>query len=76
MHVDRYTKLVLSIVAVCLIWLSIGGPSLLTTTHAQSNDAVVVIRGWVASKGTVHALAPSGGSGGNGLPVDVVWGGH
>jgi len=36
----------------------------------KSNDAVV-IRRWVGSTGTIHALAPSGGSGGNGLPVDV-----
>lgn len=73
MRIDRYTKVVLTIIAACLLWLSVGGPALLPTAHAQANDGVL-IRGWLDSKGTVHALAQSPGSAGNGVPVDVVWG--
>jgi hypothetical protein len=36
MRTDRYTKVVLTIIAVCLVWLSLGGPRLLAPVHAQT----------------------------------------
>ena len=51
MAVDRYTKLVLTVIAVCLVWLSFGGPSLITPVSAQADG--VLLRGWVDESGTV-----------------------
>ena len=53
MAVDRYSKLILTVIAVCLVWLSLGGPSLITPVHAQFGDRVV-LAGWVDEKGTVR----------------------
>ena len=50
MSVDRYTKAVLTVIAVCLVWLSVGGPSLITPVRAQ-DDARVLLRGWVDDTG-------------------------
>jgi hypothetical protein len=52
MAVDRYTKLVLTVIAVCLIWLSAGGPSLISPVEAQTGDRVL-LAGWVDAKGSV-----------------------
>ena len=52
MAVDRYTKLVLTVIAVCLVWLSVGGPSLMTPVNAQAGDRVF-LAGWVDEKGMV-----------------------
>jgi hypothetical protein len=35
MRTDRYTKIVLTIIALCLVWLSLGGPKLLPAARAQ-----------------------------------------
>ena len=50
MTVDRYTKVVLTVIAVCLVWLSVGGPSLITPVRAQ-DDTRVLLRGWVDDTG-------------------------
>ena len=55
MSVDRYTKLVLTVIAVCLVWLSVGGPSLITPVKAQ-DDPRVLVRGWVDQNGRVMLL--------------------
>jgi len=55
MSVDRYTKLVLTVIAVCLVWLSIGGPSLITPVDAQTGDRVL-LAGWVDLNGNVLRL--------------------
>jgi hypothetical protein len=52
MAVDRYTKLVLTVIAVCLVWLSVGGPSLLTPVSAQQGDRVF-LAGWIDDEGRV-----------------------
>lgn len=52
MTVDRYTKVVLTVIAVCLVWLSVGGPSLVTPVRAQ-DDARVLLRGWLDDTGRV-----------------------
>ena len=67
MSVDRYTKAVLTVIAACLVWLSVGGPSLLTPVSAQSEQRVL-IAGWVDGDGRYRPLYPSV-SKGYGLPV-------
>jgi hypothetical protein len=49
MPVDRYTKLVLTVIAVCLVWIAVGGPSLITPLSAQ-NDRVY-LQGWIDERG-------------------------
>jgi hypothetical protein len=51
MSVDRYTKVVLTVIAICLVWLSVGGPSLITPVSAQAEG--VLLRGWVDQNGFV-----------------------
>ena len=55
MTVDRYTKVVLTVIALCLIWLSVGGPSLMTPVSAQ-DDGRVLLRGWVDENGRVMSF--------------------
>jgi hypothetical protein len=54
MSVDRYTKAVLTVIAACLIWLSLGGPSLVVPVSAQ-NDRVYVA-GWIDQDGSFRPL--------------------
>lgn len=70
MRIDRYTKAVLTIIAACLIWLSLGGPALLPIAQAQSTPHVLV-EGWVDTKAKVHYL-PGDSNETSGLPVAVV----
>ena len=44
MRIDAYTKVVLTVIAVYLVWLSLGGPSLITPVAAQNDrtDRVVL----------------------------------
>ena len=52
MVVDRYTKALLTVIALCLVWLSLGGPSLITPANAQSGDKVF-LAGWIDETGAV-----------------------
>ena len=57
MSVDRYTKAVLTVIAaclVCLVWLSAGGPSLITPVSAQADG--VLLRGWIDESGAVMSF--------------------
>ena len=51
---DRYTKVVLTVIAVCLVWISLGGPSLMTPVDAQAGDSRVTLAGWVDADGRVR----------------------
>ena len=78
MSVDRYTKAVLTVIALCLVWLSLGGPALLPTAAAQGDPragidprgiANVYLAGWVDGTGSIRTFqTPTGASG---LPVVV-----
>jgi hypothetical protein len=68
MFVDRYTKAVLTVIAVCLVWLAAGGPSLITSVSAQDNQRVILV-GWVDQNGKVRQLSPGGAAGTDSLPV-------
>lgn len=54
MAVDRYTKAVLTVIAVCLLWLSVGGSSLITPVKAQTDR--VYVAGWIDEKGGFRLL--------------------
>jgi hypothetical protein len=43
MKTDRYIKVVLTIIAMCLVWLSLGGPRLLAPAQAQTPSAQTTI---------------------------------
>jgi hypothetical protein len=49
MQTDLYTKSVLTVIALALLWIGIGGPQLLTV-HAQDGQRVY-IAGWSAYEG-------------------------
>jgi hypothetical protein len=53
---DRYTKAVLTVIAACLVWLSLGGPSLITPVSAQADAQHVLLRGWVDENGAVMSF--------------------
>ena len=76
MRVDVYTKTVLTIIMLCLVWLSLGGPALLPPAQAQVNARTphvadgadrVVIAGWVDASGKTVRFPESTSF--RGLPV-------
>ena len=46
MRIDFYTRAVLTVIALCLVWIAIGGPSLLPVVEAQQATTRVVIVGY------------------------------
>jgi hypothetical protein len=76
MAVDRYTKLVLTVIAVCLVWLSLGGPSFVKSVSAQQavTGQSVILAGWVDSNGNLRRFAnpPGTGAAEGPLPVFVM----
>jgi hypothetical protein len=50
MRTDTYTKVVLTVIAACLVWIAAGGPTLIPRVQAQG-DAVTRVRieGWSES---------------------------
>lgn len=75
MRIDFYTRVVLTVIAACLVWLSFGGPALLPIAHAQSTGTnQIVIAGWTDSDGIVHRLGDPSTANVRGLPVAVVSG--
>ena len=49
MRIDFYTRAVLTVIALCLIWIALGGPSLMPAVvaqQAQSGPTRVVIVGY------------------------------
>jgi hypothetical protein len=73
MRIDWYTKAVLTVIAVCLIWLSLGGPSLLPPVQAQSTNNRVVIEGWLDTAGKVHTPAFTNTPPTEAMPVAVLY---
>jgi hypothetical protein len=60
MNTDRYTKAVLTVIALCLVWMSVGGPALLPVVGAQPGVAIgatdIVIVGWRDARGEIVKL--------------------
>lgn len=48
MRTDTYTKVMLTIIAVCLLWIAAGGPALVPAVEAQGEQRVVIV-GWQPS---------------------------
>ena len=64
MRIDLYTRAVLTVIAVCLVWMALGGPSLLQSVSAQqaqqnqfSGYERVLIYGWIDEAGKEHRLS-------------------
>jgi hypothetical protein len=81
MRIDLYTKFVLTVIALCLIWLSVGGPAILPAAFAQQTSfgERVVITGWEDEKGQVTRFSRTKDISGRpidngGLPVAIVYG--
>ena len=77
MRIDSYTRFLLTVIALSLIWLSLGGPALLPIAKAQSrgnqSETRVVITGWVDNEGAMHGFAARPGDPPMpGLPVVTV----
>jgi hypothetical protein len=52
MKADWYFKVVLTVIAICLVWISVGGPSLLPVVEAQPRpQSDVYIVGWRDAEG-------------------------
>jgi hypothetical protein len=67
MKIDLYTKTILTVIAICLVWISLGGPSVLTPISAQTRASGyqrVVVAGWVDLNGVERDFN-------DGLPVRV-----
>jgi hypothetical protein len=70
MIVDRYTKTILTVIAVCLVWLCVGNARFGAPLEAQQprEPQRVVIVGWTAPEAvTIQAPGQTGG----GLPVVI-----
>lgn len=59
MRIDFYTKAVLTIIAVALVWIAAGGASVLPVVDAQDRTPTrVVIVGWEQGRQEPHARCP------------------
>jgi len=72
MKIDRYTKIVLTVIAACLVWISLGGPSLVRPVHAATIESSVYIAGWIDGDGNQHKMGPANSyATAPGLPVYI-----
>jgi hypothetical protein len=76
MRIDMYTKTILTVIALSLVWIGLGGPSLLPSVQAQANVQNVRIVGWEKSATTVQDVRIVGWGNSPGayrtLPLPVV----
>ena len=86
MRIDSYTKFVLTVIALCLVWLSLGGAALLPSASAQAQKPTktvisydrVVIAGWLDEQDVQHQFPVQRSMDGKpieipGMPVAEVW---
>ena len=66
MKIDLYTKGVLTVIAICLVYLCLGRP-IASTAHAQGEPGRVLLAGWFDWEGKVRYFAPK--DPGGALPV-------
>jgi hypothetical protein len=55
-RVDLYTKVILTVIACCLVWLCLGGSGVQTSLQAESGGNRVILAGWVGPNGVIHQL--------------------
>ena len=46
---DAYTKVVLTVIAACLIYIALGRPAILPSVQAQNEPQHVILAGWSQS---------------------------
>jgi hypothetical protein len=64
MRIDAYTKIVLTIIAIALVWIAADGPSLVPAAEAQDRTPTrVVVVGWEEGGSARSRSLP--------LPIDV-----
>ncbi len=54
MAIDRYAKVVLTVIALCLLYLCLGRPAIMTGAAAQTSvasDSRLILRGWTDATG-------------------------
>jgi hypothetical protein len=76
MRLDLYTKAVLTVIAACLVWMSLGGPSLLMSVSAQQQNRSsgyerILIAGWLDVTGKEHSLSPESLAVTSGVPIFI-----
>ncbi len=49
MRTDTYTKVMLTVIAACLIYIALGRPAMLPVAQAQNEPAHVILAGWSQS---------------------------
>ena len=52
MKIDLYTKGVLTVIAVCLVYLCLGRPAVFPTAQAQAQRTHVILDGWSYGDGS------------------------
>jgi hypothetical protein len=52
MSTDLYTKTILTVIAACLIYLSLGRPAVLPAVQAQTEPTRVILAGWSQAPNT------------------------
>ena len=77
MRVDLYTKTLLTVIALCLVWIALGGPSLLPAVQAQgTNVQNVRVVGWEGGSAAVASVKIVGwgspGGAAQNLPLPVI----
>ncbi len=69
MRIDTYTKVVLTIIAACLVWMCVSGSAMAPLSAQGPQDVVLVgVRG---ERGMSLAVRPTDDWYRNALPVDV-----
>ena len=57
MRIDLYTKVILTIIAACLVWLTVSGGHVIPTVQAQDRTpSRVIVVGWEDQAGFVYKL--------------------
>lgn len=69
MTADRYTKAVLTVIVLCLLYLCLGRPGIAPVVSAQSGYNRVVLYGWVDDQGHEWQLPLPVGWKNNGAPL-------
>jgi hypothetical protein len=70
MRTDLYTKTMLTVIAACLIYLSLGRPGVLPAVQAQTDPTHVILAGW-----SQNPFGPAMSLGSQPLPVGGLNGG-
>ena len=56
MRVDVYMKVILTIIAACLVYFSLGGRAVIPVARAESDGSRLLITGWRDADGRVQRL--------------------